>query len=66
MTADVTEFATGEPNVIVIKGETDAQITRRRQQHRNVFAERCRLSNKRPPDNDTMTAWWPGTKATFA
>lgn len=60
------EMPTSEPNAVIVLDETEEEITARRQQHRNVFAERCRLSNKRPPDNETMTAWWPGTVATFA
>lgn len=50
-------------NMLVLeKGE---DIRARRQQHRNVFAERCRLAGVRCPDGPTMLAWWPGTKSVF-
>jgi hypothetical protein len=40
-------------------------VTAVRQQHRNVFAERCRLAGLRVPDDSTMLAWWPGTRSVF-
>jgi hypothetical protein len=51
------------PNQRVLGSDED--VTAVRQQHRNVFAERCRLAGLRCPDADTMLSWWPGTKAVF-
>jgi hypothetical protein len=56
------EQQTGEASVTVVVDEDQFQINDRRQQHRNVFTERCRLSLIREPDEASMLSWWPGTK----